>query len=96
MVCIFAREKLDTLVDRLATLEMKLESLGDQQAERGKVVQNLLDEMATINENMDRQPEASAVEKMKEVVCSARLFRQQWCLERVRGYCGRFFTSSFS
>lgn len=43
-------------------LEMKLESLRAQQAERSEVVENLLNEMKTINDNMDRQPEASATE----------------------------------
>lgn len=51
--------QLDTLVDRLATLEMTLDTLRAQQADRSRAVDAVLREMQTINENMDRQMEVS-------------------------------------
>lgn len=51
--------KMDTLLDRIANLETTLDSLTTQQADRSRAVDSILKEMETINENMDRQPEAS-------------------------------------
>lgn len=50
--------KMDTLFDRLVNLETTLDSLRTQERDRSRAVDAILKEMETINENMDRKPEA--------------------------------------
>lgn len=50
--------KMDTLFDRLVNLETTLDSLRTQERDRSRAVEAILGEMETINENMDRKPEA--------------------------------------
>ena len=49
--------QLDTLFDRLVSVETTLDCLTTQHGDRSRAVDSLLKEMETINTNMDRQPE---------------------------------------
>lgn len=48
---------METLLDQLATLEMTMEGLETKERQQRQVVEELLKQMATINNNMDRTPE---------------------------------------
>ncbi|CAM9879077.1 unnamed protein product [Pylaiella littoralis] len=59
----YCNQVMDTLFDRLVNLETTLDSLRTQQGDRSRAADNIVKEMETINENMDRQPEEGEFEK---------------------------------